>query len=38
MLRADAPGQTPIQVLQDKSQVRRPARHANAPIERGRSS
>jgi hypothetical protein len=38
MLRADAPGQTPIQVLQDESQVRRSARYANAPIKRERSS
>ena len=38
MLRADAPGQTPIQVLRDRSRLRSSARQARAPIERERSS
>jgi hypothetical protein len=38
MLRADAPGQTPIQVMRDTSRIRRPGRYASAPMERERSS
>ena len=38
MLRADAPGQTAMQVLQDRSRVRRPAQRVAAPIGRERSS
>jgi hypothetical protein len=38
MLRADAPGQTPIQILRDQSRVRSSARYSSAPIERERSS
>lgn len=38
MLRADAPGQTAIQVLQDRSRIRRRAQRVAAPIGRERSS
>jgi hypothetical protein len=38
MLRADAPGQTPIQVLRDTPDLRRSARRSTAPAQRERSS
>jgi hypothetical protein len=38
MVRADAPGRTPMQVLQDTPRDRRTARQASAPIGRERSS
>lgn len=38
MLRADAPGQTPIQVLRDRLRVQRSVRHSSRPFERERSS
>ena len=38
MLRADAPGQTPIQVLRDTPDLRRSARTSTAPAQRERSS
>jgi hypothetical protein len=38
MLRADAPGQTPMQVLRDTSLVRKARERSNAPIEQERRS
>lgn len=37
MLRADAPGQTPVQVLRDRSPLRQARRHASTPIQAERS-